>query len=264
MQHSPRRRFGQNFLIDRGVIADIVGAIAPSRDDLMVEIGPGLGALTDPLLRILDRLHVIEIDRDLVTNLARVHPPERLIVHAGDALEFDFAMLGSGLRLVGNLPYNISTPLLFHVARFGSIVRDTHFMLQKEVVDRMVATAGSGDVGRLSIMLQYRFAMEKLIDVPPDAFDPAPKVTSALVRMLPLDPLPHPARDERLFAQLVTRAFTQRRKTLRNALATYLTAAELATIDIDPGARAETLDVASWVRAADCVVARELRQPFSG
>ena len=169
MQHLPRRRFGQNFLIDRSVIDRIVAAIAPRAGDVVVEIGPGLGALTGPMLGLIDRLHVIEIDRDIVARLEREFPRDRLVVHSGDALEFDFAALGSKLRLVGNLPYNISTPLLFHVADQGSIVRDGHFMLQKEVVDRMVAEPGGGEYGRLSVALQYRFAMEKLFEVPPES-----------------------------------------------------------------------------------------------
>jgi 16S rRNA (adenine1518-N6/adenine1519-N6)-dimethyltransferase len=264
MQHLPRRRFGQNFLTDRSVIDRIVAAIAPRAGDVIVEIGPGLGALTGPMLELIDRLHVIEIDRDIVARLEREFPRDRLVVHSGDALEFDFAALGSKLRLVGNLPYNISTPLLFHVADQGSIVRDGHFMLQKEVVDRMVAEPGGGEYGRLSVALQYRFAMEKLFEVPPESFRPAPKVQSAVVRLSPHDPLPHPARDEALLADLVRRAFTQRRKTLRNALANYLSTAELGDLGIDPGARPETLDVAAWVRAADFVAVRGIRAPSSG
>jgi 16S rRNA (adenine1518-N6/adenine1519-N6)-dimethyltransferase len=264
MQHLPRRRFGQNFLTDRSVIDRIVAAIAPRPGDLVVEIGPGLGALTGPMLGLLDRLHVVEIDRDIVARLEREFPRDRLIVHSGDALEFDFAPLGSQLRLVGNLPYNISTPLLFHIADQASVVRDGHFMLQKEVVDRMVAEPGGGEYGRLSVALQYRFAIEKLFEVPPESFRPAPKVQSAVVRMSPHHPLPYPARDEALMADLVRRAFTQRRKTLRNALAPYLSAAELGDLGIDPGARPETLDVAAWVRAADFVAARGVRAPSSG
>jgi 16S rRNA (adenine1518-N6/adenine1519-N6)-dimethyltransferase len=258
MEHLPRRRFGQNFLIDRGVIDRIVEAVAPRPGDMVVEIGPGLGALTGPMLARLERLHVVEIDRDIVAHLERAYPRERLIVHAGDALAFDFAALGRNLRLVGNLPYNISTPLLFHIAGQGPIVRDGHFMLQKEVVDRMVAEPGGGEYGRLSVALQYRFAMDKLFEVPPESFRPAPKVQSAVVRMTPHDPLPYPARDEALLADLVRRAFTQRRKTLRNALSHYLSAIELGALGIDPGARPETLGVAAWVRAADFVAARGL------
>ena len=231
-------------------------AIAPCAGDPLVEIGPGLGALTEPLLAAAERLHVVEIDRDIVARLEAGYPRDRLIVHAGDALAFDFRSVGSNLRLVGNLPYNISTPLLFHVAAQAACVRDAHFMLQKEVVDRMVAEPGGSEYGRLSVMLQYRFVMEKLFDVPPGAFRPPPKVDSSIVRMIPYVSLPCPARDERLLGEMVTRAFTQRRKTLRNALSGYLTAAELEGLGIDPGARPETLGVAAWVRAADGVAAR--------
>lgn len=264
MQHAPRRRFGQNFLIDHSVIDRIVAAIAPQRGDVLVEIGPGLGALTGPMLGLVDRLHVVEIDRDIVERLEHEYPRERLVVHSGDALEFDFSALGPGLRLVGNLPYNISTPLLFHIAEQGSIIRDGHFMLQKEVVDRMVAEPGGGEYGRLSVSLQYRFAMDKLFEVPPESFQPAPKVQSAVVRMTPHRPLPHPARDETILADMVRRAFTQRRKTLRNALSPYLSAPELGDLSIDPGARPETLDVAAWVRAADFVAVRGPRPSSSG
>lgn len=187
--HQARKRFGQNFLNDEGVIADIVGAIAPRPDDCMVEIGPGLAALTTPLLDTLRHLHVVEIDRDLIARLKTRFRPERLTIHEGDALAFDFSELASGpasLRIVGNLPYNISTPLLFHLSSHADQVRDMHFMLQKEVVERMVAQPGEGDHGRLSVMLQYRYAMELLFIVPPTAFTPAPKVDSAIVRMTPL------------------------------------------------------------------------------
>jgi 16S rRNA (adenine1518-N6/adenine1519-N6)-dimethyltransferase len=262
--HIPRKRFGQHFLGDPFWVRRIVEAIAPRPGDLLVEIGPGLGALTEPLLETVDRLHVVEIDRDIVARLESSHPRERLVVHAGDALTFDFGSVGSNLRLVGNLPYNISTPLLFHVAAQVACVLDAHFMLQKEVVDRMVAEPGGSEYGRLSVMLQYRFAMEKLFDVPPGAFRPPPKVDSSVVRMIPYSQLPHPARDERLLGEVVTRAFTQRRKTLRNALSLYLTAAELEGLGIDPGGRPETLDVAAWVRAADCVAARAATPPSSG
>ena len=185
MKHIPRKRFGQHFLTDQAVIADIVGAIRPQADDAMVEVGPGLGALTTPLSEVLHHLHVIEIDRDIVARLHRSYPPARLSVHAGDVLEFDFSLLPRALRVVGNLPYNISTPLLFHLARYAERMRDMHFMLQKEVVARMVAAPGGRDYGRLSVMLQYRFDMELLLEVAADAFSPPPQVDSAVVRMLP-------------------------------------------------------------------------------
>ncbi len=251
--HQPRKRFGQNFLVSPGVVRKIVEAIAPQKDDVMVEIGPGLGALTEPLLACLDRLHVVEIDRDLIARLGERFPPERLVIHEGDALEFDFAALGEGLRIVGNLPYNISTPLLFHLATFAGRVRDMHFMLQKEVVDRMVAEPGGADYGRLSVMLQYRFDMERLFLVPPGAFNPAPKVDSAIVRLLPRPPAELDARDEALLARLVTAAFGQRRKMLRNTLREFADEATLAAAGIIATARAEDLAVGDYVRLANAL-----------
>jgi 16S rRNA (adenine1518-N6/adenine1519-N6)-dimethyltransferase len=246
--HTPRKRFGQNFLVSPGIIRKIVDAVAPAKDDVMVEIGPGLGALTEPLLAAIDHLHVVEIDRDLIARLRERFPPERLTIHEGDALEFDFAALGEDLRIVGNLPYNISTPLLFHLAAFAGRVRDMHFMLQREVVDRMVAPPGGGDYGRLSVMLQYRFDMERLFLVPPGSFNPAPKVDSAIVRLLPRPAAQLDARDEAFFARLVTAAFGQRRKMLRNTLRGFATEAQLAAAAVLPTARAEDLAVADYVR----------------
>jgi 16S rRNA (adenine1518-N6/adenine1519-N6)-dimethyltransferase len=253
--HIPRKRFGQNFLIDDGIIAGIISVIMPRRSDNLVEIGPGLGALTDPLLTRLDRLQVVEIDRDLIARLHGLYPPERLVIHEGDVLEFDFASLGDDLRVVGNLPYNISTPLLFRFAAYARHIRDVHVMLQREVVERMVAAPGDSEFSRLSVMLQYRFDMEKLIDVPADSFDPAPKVESAVVRLTPLNPLPHPAHNETLFAEVVSRAFSQRRKTLRNTLKGMVSAEQLAALGINAGARAQELSVADFVRIADAVSA---------
>jgi 16S rRNA (adenine1518-N6/adenine1519-N6)-dimethyltransferase len=253
--HIPRKRFGQNFLIDDGIIASIISVIMPRRGDNLVEIGPGLGALTDPLLTRLDRLQVVEIDRDLIARLHGLYPPERLVIHEGDVLEFDFAALGDDLRVVGNLPYNISTPLLFRFAAYARHIRDVHVMLQREVVERMVAAPGDSEFSRLSVMLQYRFDMEKLIDVPADSFDPAPKVESAVVRLTPLNPLPHPAHNETLFAEVVSRAFSQRRKTLRNTLKGMVSAEQLAALGINAGARAQELSVADFVRIADAVSA---------
>lgn len=259
--HVPKRRFGQHFLRDTAIIRRIVDAIAPAVDDRVAEIGPGLGALTVPLLARLKELHVVEIDRDIIARLRREFPADRLVLHEGDALAFDFATLGPDLRLVGNLPYNISTPLLFRIAAVRSAVRDCHFMLQKEVVDRMVATPGGPEYGRLSVTLQYCFSVEKLFEVAPGAFDPPPKVRSAVVRMVPLEPPPLPALDEGMLAALVTRAFTQRRKMLRNAVAPFLTVTELETLGLDPQARPETLSVADYVRAANHVAARGVTPP---
>ena len=255
-KHIARKRFGQNFLIDAQVISGIVAAVAPQRDDLVVEIGPGLGALTEPLLQRLDHLHVVEIDRDIVARLRQRFPADRLSIHAGDALAFDFGSLaaaGRKLRVVGNLPYNISTPLLFHLAQFADRVYDMHFMLQKEVVERMVAEPGSADYGRLSVMLQYRFVMDWLFDVPPESFDPAPKVDSAVVRLIPRAPGELAARDAARFAALVAAAFSQRRKMLRNTLKGSVDEALFARLGIAPTARAETLSVADYVRLANAV-----------
>jgi 16S rRNA (adenine1518-N6/adenine1519-N6)-dimethyltransferase len=251
MRHRPRKRFGQNFLADRSVVAAIVAAIAPHPADRVVEIGPGLGALTRPLAERLAHLHAIEIDRDIVARLRAEFPPARVTVHQGDALRFDFSALGPGLRVVGNLPYNISTPLLFHLARHAGAIRDIHVMLQREVVERMIAAPASPRYGRLSVMLQYRFRMERVLVVPARAFRPVPAVESAVVRMVPLAPLPYPARDEQRFALLVRAAFSQRRKTLRNALRGVATAQALAALGVDPGARPETLTVEQFVRIAN-------------
>jgi 16S rRNA (adenine1518-N6/adenine1519-N6)-dimethyltransferase len=251
--HTPRKRFGQNFLVSPGIIRKIVDAIAPRHDDVMVEIGPGLGALTEPLLAALDHLHVVEIDRDLIAHLRQRFSPERLSIHEGDALEFDFAAIGTGLRIVGNLPYNISTPLLFHLATFADDVRDMHFMLQREVVARMVAKPGGSDYGRLSVMLQYRFDMERLFLVPPGAFKPAPKVDSAIVRLLPRPAAELDARDEAFFARLVLAAFGQRRKMLRNTLRGFATEEQLTAVGIAPTVRAEDLAVADYVRLANAL-----------
>lgn len=249
--HKAKKQFGQNFLVDQTIIADIVRAIRPEPDDNMVEIGPGLGALTRPLLQHLKRLHVVEIDRDIIARLKTDYPQGKLVVHEGDALKFDFATLGAPLRIVGNLPYNISSPLLFHFAKYAERVTDMHFMLQNEVVERMVAAPSTPAYGRLSVMLQYRFHMEKLLDVPPQSFRPAPKVDSAIVRMIPLPKREIMVRDEGLFARLVTAAFGQRRKTLRNTLRAFLDEEDFAQLGIAPQLRAENLSVAEFSRMAD-------------
>ncbi len=262
MRHLPRKRFGQHFLVDRGVIAAIVEAISPRAGEVMVEIGPGLGAMTRPLLARLDHLHVIELDRDIVARLQQEYAGapgagSKLEVHSGDALEFDFSVFPQGFRLVGNLPYNISTPLLFHLLSFSPRMRDMHFMLQKEVVERMVAAPSTPAYGRLSVMLQLHFEMENLFEVSPEAFDPPPKVESAIVRMRPLTrSLPH-GFDAAVFAEVVAAAFGQRRKTLRNSLGKLLNSAPkaeagaaqlLEQLGIDAGLRAENLGVADYIR----------------
>lgn len=218
----------------------------------MVEIGPGLGAMTVPLMDTLKHLHVVEIDRDLIARLKQNYSRDKLTVHEGDALEFDFGSLAEkDLRIVGNLPYNISTPILFHLSRFAAQVRDMHFMLQKEVVDRMVAAPGGSDFGRLSVMLQYRYEMDRLFIVPPDAFVPAPKVDSAIVRMIPKPPTALTAKDEGLFGDVVTAAFSQRRKMLRNTLKGLISEVALEALGIAPTARAETLGVQDYIRISN-------------
>jgi len=253
-RHPPRKRFGQHFLVDRHYIDRIVAAVDPRPDDKVVEIGPGLGALTGPLLERVEGLTVIEIDRDLAAHLAATYPAERLMLRTADALEFDYGSLGRDLRVVGNLPYNISSPLLFHLAQYDAVLRDITVMLQKEVVERMVAAPATPQYGRLSVMLQVRFRIERLLTVPPGAFRPPPKVESAVVRLTPLhDARPHIA-DEALFARIVAAAFGQRRKTLRNALRALADEAALERAGIAPGARGETLSVADFVRLANVVV----------
>jgi 16S rRNA (adenine1518-N6/adenine1519-N6)-dimethyltransferase len=223
MHHQARKRFGQHFLTDGGIIDAIVQAIAPASGQSMVEIGPGLAALTQPLVERLGRLTVIELDRDLALRL-RLHT--QLEVIESDVLRVDFAPLCAaaaeqgGLRIVGNLPYNISTPILFHLMDFAAGVQDQHFMLQKEVVQRMVAPADSADFSRLSVMLQWRYAMENVLDVPPESFDPPPRVDSAIVRMVPRAQVPQV--DAARLSTLVQVAFSQRRKLLRHTLGKYL------------------------------------------
>jgi 16S rRNA (adenine1518-N6/adenine1519-N6)-dimethyltransferase len=255
VSHTPRKRFGQHFLADPDVVLAIVRAIAPQAGDAMVEIGPGLGAITGPLLAHLDHLHAVEIDRDVIATLRRRHEAKRLTVHEGDALAFDFGALaetcGGRMRVVGNLPYNISTPLLFHLAGFAERIIDCHFMLQKEVVERMVASPGGRDYGRLSVMLQYRFSMEHLFDVAPEAFDPPPRVDSAIVRMRPRPADERDAKDERLLGEIVTQAFGQRRKVLRNTLKGRADAAQMEAVGIDPAARAEAVPLAAFVALAN-------------
>jgi 16S rRNA (adenine1518-N6/adenine1519-N6)-dimethyltransferase len=258
--HKAQKRFGQNFLVDQNIIADIVRAIRPEANDNMVEIGPGLGALTRPLLKQLNLLHVVEIDRDIIARLKTDYPQDKIVIHEGDALKFDFATLGAPLRIVGNLPYNISSPLLFHFADYAERITDMHFMLQNEVVERMVAEPSTPEYGRLSVMLQYRFYMEKLIDVPPQSFRPAPKVDSAIVRMIPLPKKDIVVEDEALYAEIVMAAFGQRRKTLRNTLKAYLAEENFAQLGIDAQLRAENLGYLEFARMANWVGAKRKTQ----
>ena len=247
----PRKRFGQHFLTDRHYLERIVAAIAPARGDSMVEIGPGTGLLTAELVPALSHLHVVEIDRDLAAGLRNRFPPSQVTVHEADALEFDFASLPAPLRVAGNLPYNVSTPILFRMAALAGRLVDCTFLLQKEVVDRMAARPGTADYGRLSVMLQYRFAIAPLLAVPPGAFTPPPKVDSAVVRMSPLGPGRVVARDEARFAAVVSAAFSQRRKTLRNAARALLAPGAYEATGIDPGRRGETLSVAEFIALSD-------------
>jgi 16S rRNA (adenine1518-N6/adenine1519-N6)-dimethyltransferase len=259
--HKAKKQFGQNFLVDQNIIADIVRAIRPAAEDNMVEIGPGLGAMTRPLMQHLSRLHVVEIDRDIIARLKTDYPQDKIVIHEGDALKFDFATLGTPLRIVGNLPYNISSPLLFHFAKYAEGITDMHFMLQNEVVERMVAEPSTAAFGRLSVMLQYRFHMEKLLDVPPQSFRPAPKVDSAIVRMIPLPAAQITVKDEALYAKVVASAFGQRRKTLRNTLRDYLAEGDFAQLDINPQLRAENLGVAEYTRIANFLSERAVPSP---
>ena len=252
MKHIAKKRFGQNFLTDKGVITSLIEAISPKADDLMVEIGPGLGALTKPLLQKLNMLHVVEVDRDIIAWMQSEYSKPAynnsvIKIHNADALKFDFTSLGENLRVTGNLPYNISTPILFHLLDNVKAITDMHFMLQKEVVERMVAAPSTAAYGRLSVMLQYRLQMDYLITVPPEAFEPAPKVESAFVRCVPHAVMPFVAKDETIFAKVVLAAFGQRRKTLRNTLKDLLNDNDFTLLNIDSQQRAENLAVSDFV-----------------
>jgi len=247
-----RKRFGQHFLHDPGVLRRIVEAVNPAPGDAVVEIGPGEGALTRPLLAKLARLTAIEIDRDLAARLRAEFPADRLTVVCADVLDYDFSQLPGGARVVGNLPYNISTPILFHLARYAGRLRDLHFMLQLEVVRRMVAKHSTPDYGRLSVMLQTRFRMQKLFDVPPGAFRPAPKVDSAVVRLVPI--AGKADWDQAALEKIVREAFSARRKTLRNALP--LQAGDYDALGLDPKLRPENLSPDDYLRIARRICAR--------
>ncbi|MDG2947461.1 16S rRNA (adenine(1518)-N(6)/adenine(1519)-N(6))-dimethyltransferase RsmA [Bisgaard Taxon 10/6] len=259
--HTARKRFGQNFLHDDNVIQSIVAAIYPQKGQFLVEIGPGLGALTEPVADQLDRLTVVELDRDLAERL-RHHPflHQKLNVIETDAMQFDFGKLyeeqnlagqGLKLRVFGNLPYNISTPLIFHLLQFHDKIQDMHFMLQKEVVKRLCAAPNSKAYGRLTIMTQYFCRVMPVLEVPPTAFKPAPKVDSAVVRLIPHKELPHPAKDLYWLNRVTSQAFNQRRKTLRNALSTLFSPENLTALGVNLTARAENLTIADYVRLAN-------------
>ena len=256
MKHIAKKRFGQNFLTDQSVITSLVAAISPQPNDLMVEIGPGLGALTKPLLQKLKLLHVVEVDRDIIAWMKTeytkpAYANNAINIHNADALKFDFTSLGKNLRVTGNLPYNISTPILFHLLDNVSHICDMHFMLQKEVVERMVAAPSTPAYGRLSVMLQYHLQMDYLITVPPEAFEPAPKVESAFVRCIPHASLPFTAKNEAIFAKVVLAAFGQRRKTLRNTLKGLVEDDGFTALNISSQLRAENLSVADFVTIAN-------------
>ena len=252
--HKARKRFGQNFLQDTRIITDIVNAVRPQADDIVIEIGPGLAAITEPLTRHLRQLHVCEIDRDIIRFLKGQPFADKLVIHEGDVLQFDFGSIAGRKKIVGNLPYNISTPLLFHLAEVADEVADMHFMLQKEVVERMVAQPKTNDYGRLSVMLQYFFDMEMLIEVPPESFDPAPKVDSAVVRMIPVKHRIGKADDFEHFAKLVKLAFHQRRKTIRNNLKEFADDEDLQAVGISPQDRAEHIAPEKYVELSNYLV----------
>lgn len=264
MQHHAKKRFGQNFLVDTSIINHIVDSIQPQAEDLMIEIGPGLGAMTKPLLSRLNHLNVIELDRDIIPKLikncqfANAENKNKLIVNETDVLKFDFSAFqlqhseqldsdDKKLRIVGNLPYNISTPVLFHLLNYRHLIQDMHFMLQKEVVDRIVATPGVKNYGRLSVMLQTFCDTQALFEVPPHAFQPAPKVDSAILRLLPKSQFEDRISSFSLYEKLVRQAFSQRRKTLRNTLKGLCSSEQIEQAGLKPGQRAEELSISDFV-----------------
>ncbi|MBU3020974.1 16S rRNA (adenine(1518)-N(6)/adenine(1519)-N(6))-dimethyltransferase RsmA [Aestuariibacter sp. A3R04] len=263
--HTARKRFGQNFLHDDYVIGNIVSAINPQDGENLVEIGPGLGALTDPVCEEVSKLTVVELDRDLAERL-RHHPfhGKKLTVIERDALKLDFSSLLADLpnpmgklRVFGNLPYNISTPLMFHLFSFASIVQDMHFMLQKEVVNRLAAGPGSKSYGRLSVMAQYYCAVVPVLHVPPGAFKPPPKVDSAVVKLIPHPAPPVEVSSVKLLEKVCAAAFNQRRKTIRNSLSEWVSEEELTAVGLSPTARAETLSLEDFAAVANCVFTRD-------
>lgn len=256
MAHIARKRFGQNFLHDHNIIYNIISSIQAKPGQHWVEIGPGQGALTEPLLNEKVRLDVVELDRDLVVLLKDKfkHSPN-LHIHSADALRFDFSSLADGgkLRIIGNLPYNISTPLMFHLLDNAYCIEDMHFMLQKEVVDRICAVPGSKKYGRLSVMMQYYCLPELLFEVPPESFDPVPQVTSAIVRLVPHRQPPVAVNDIAKLNRVVTQAFSQRRKTLRNSLKKLIDEEDIVALGIDPTLRAESISLAEFARLSNLV-----------
>ncbi len=258
MSHTPRKRFGQNFLQDYGIISQIIGSIEAKPNEHWVEIGSGQGALTEPLLKLGVKLDVVELDRDLVVWLKhKFQHQERLQIHSADALRFDFSGLAAGekLRVIGNLPYNISTPLMFHLLEHATCIDDMFFMLQKEVVNRICAEPNSKQYGRLSVMMQYYCATEWLFDVPPESFDPVPKVMSAIVRLIPHTQPPVQVDDLAKLNTVVTTAFSQRRKTLRNSLKKLIDEQTMVDLGIDPVLRAENISLADFAMLSNVLAA---------
>ena len=254
-KHRARKRFGQHFLKDENVVTQILAVINPQPGDHIVEIGPGLGVLTEALLSCVTEMDAVELDRDIIPLLAeRCELVGNLTIHEADALQFDFTTLATDkrlLRIVGNLPYNISTPLMFHLIGASQHIRDMHFMLQKEVVNRLAATPGNKDYGRLSIMMQYNCQVNSLFDVPPESFDPPPKVNSAVVRLVPHKTPPVKVNNVTALEKVVTQAFSQRRKTLRNTLKPLLSAESIEALGVDPVRRAETLSLEEFANLAN-------------
>ena len=251
MKHVAKKKFGQNFLKDSSIIHAIIQSIQPLQDDLLVEIGPGLGALTKPLLEKTKHLFAIELDRDIVNWMQNQYSKNNITIFNEDVLNFNFHQFDKKIRIVGNLPYNISTPILFKCIEDIKIITDLHFMLQKEVVDRMIAAPSSSEYGRLSVMLQYYFAMEHLVHVPKESFDPEPKVESSFVRLIPYDHYPFVANNIDQFGKIVKEAFSQRRKTIRNTLKNFMNANDFENIDINPQLRAENLSVSDFVKISN-------------
>ena len=251
MKHIAKKKFGQNFLKDAAIIHGIIQSINPLPSDLLIEIGPGLGALTKPLLEKTNRLLAIELDRDIVGWIENEYSKKNITVFNEDVLNFNFNQFDQKIRIVGNLPYNISTPILFKCIDNILIIKDLHFMLQKEVVDRMIAIPSSPEYGRLSVMLQYYFAMEHLVDVPKESFEPEPKVESSFVRLIPYEQYPFIANNIEQFARIVKEAFSQRRKTIRNTLKSFITENDFEKIGINPQLRAENLSVSDFVKISN-------------
>jgi 16S rRNA (adenine1518-N6/adenine1519-N6)-dimethyltransferase len=251
MKHIAKKKFGQNFLKDAAIIHSIIQSINPLPNDLLIEIGPGLGALTKPLLEKTNRLLAIELDRDIVSWMENEYSKKNITIFNEDVLNFNFNQFDQKIRIVGNLPYNISTPILFKCIDNILNIKDLHFMLQKEVVDRMIAIPSSPEYGRLSVMLQYYFAMEHLVDVPKESFEPEPKVESSFVRLIPYEQYPFIANNIEQFARIVKEAFSQRRKTIRNTLRSFISENDFEKIGINPQLRAENLSVSDFVKISN-------------